>query len=92
MIKISKYHVLPLFAIIIAVFMGDATNTTLVWAVLFFAIEFFVIIGLARSAYLNKKFFYLNFLLFVMHLIFGILITYANLAMNVGASSLIYRN
>lgn len=91
MIKIHKYHLLPILAIALLYLIGDSTNTILVWAVMFFAIEIFVAISLFRNDFLNKKNFYLNWLIFIIHLFYGLALIYASLAINVGSSSLIYR-
>lgn len=91
MIKISKYHLLSIFALSITYLIGKGTEKTLIWMSLFIVLEIFVLISLIRSKYESKKFFYFNIVLFVMHLLCGLIITYVNLAMDVGANSLIYR-
>ena len=91
MIKISKYHLLPILSIIFLYLIGKSTTVILFWIVLFVMIQIYVLVKLIKCKYKSRIFFGINILLFIILFFAGLIMSYASLAMNVGASSLIYK-
>jgi hypothetical protein len=91
MIKISKYHLLPILVVIFLYLIGKETSAILFWTVFYVVIETLVLIKLIKNKYKSKIFFWLNILLFFTHFLGGLIMAYASLSMNVGSNSFIYK-
>lgn len=88
--QVSTYHLLPIFFVGVLFFIKSmGTNSILICTVIFILLEIFVAIKYIKGVFKEeeKKYLYINILISIIHLLCGLLISYVNLAMNVGATS-----
>lgn len=86
--QISMYHLLPIFFVVVLFFIKNmGTNSILICTAFFILLEFFVSVKYIRSRFKESKYLYVNILISAVHLLSGLIISYINLAMNVGATS-----